>query len=128
MLFRYRNLLISVFRVLFEADTVTMRSAYNFLYIIHRMFNKATVSDSRLWSREPITYLTTEGSNQTIFADAQKSFRLYADTESISDVRIGTYILVNGLLQKRETCGPCVHLNSTEHRQTPLVEPVIKTT
>lgn len=72
VLFRYRNLLISVFRVLFEADTVAMRSAYNFLYIIHRMFNKATVSDSGLWSREPITYLTTEGSNQTIFADTYK--------------------------------------------------------
>lgn len=89
------------FHVFLEADPVATRSAYSSLYIIRRTLNKATVSDSRFQSRELIMYLTTEGNNQTIFADICKTSQPCADTGRISDAGEARQFSVNGLLQVR---------------------------
>jgi hypothetical protein len=75
-----------------------------------------------------MTYLATEGNNQTIFADAHKPSDSMQILKGVSDVRAATYISVNGLLQERETCRPRVHLNcSTKHGQALLVKLLVTT-
>lgn len=89
------------FRVFFEVGTVATGSAYNSLYVIRRTLNKAAVSDSRFQSRELIMHLTTEGNNQTIFADIYKTSQPCADTGRVSDAGEARQFSVNGLLQVR---------------------------